>query len=125
MSNIVSAKDDETFDLLAGVEAGIDTATAMSEYDLTQTQYVLNYHPVGVGYSWYNRHTDTIFRIEVKKHYLASEQYCALYHLEITHDIYSSSKNLRACQNMSGKWIALIKEANAKLDEIHIRKRNN
>lgn len=106
------AKDDMTFDLLAGVEAGIDTVTAMSENDLTQTQYVLNYHPVGVGYTWYNKNTDTLYRLEVKKRYLQPKSYyCSVYNLEIVHHKQSMNKDLRACQNNQGNWISLFKEA--------------
>lgn len=112
--NNVVADEGAIFDLLAGVEAGIDTETAMNEADLTHTQYVLNYHPVGVGYSWYNQNTETMFRINVKKKYfLQDQQFCAIYNLKITHSEHSADKNLRACQNGQGKWIALIKEAQA------------
>jgi len=98
-------------EFLAGVEAGIDTATAMSNTDLNHTQHVLTSQPVGIAKSWYNPDTETLYNIKVIKHFQQNDQVCVNYHLIINHDAILDVKPLKACLNDQGNWIALLDDA--------------
>jgi surface antigen len=95
-------------EFLAGVEAGIDTATAMSNTDLNHTQHVLTSQPVGIAKSWYNSDTKTRYNIKIIKYFQQNEQVCVNYDLIINHNTILDVKPLKACLNDQGNWIALL-----------------
>lgn len=97
-------------EFLAGVEAGIDTATAMSNTDLNHTQHVLTSQPVGITKSWYNSDTKTLYNIKIIKYFQQNDQVCVNYDLIINHNTVLDVKLLKACLNDQGNWISLIDE---------------
>jgi len=97
-------------EFLAGVEAGIDTATAMSNTDLNHTQHVLTSQPIGVAKSWFNSDTETLYNIKVIKYFQQNDQVCVNYELIINHNALLDVKPLKACLNDQGNWIALLED---------------
>lgn len=97
-------------DFLAGVEAGIDTATAMSNTDLNHTQHVLTSQPVGIAKSWYNSTTETLYNIKIIQYFQQNDQVCVNYDLSINHNAILDIKPLKACLNDQGNWIALLED---------------
>jgi surface antigen len=95
---------------LAGVEAGIDTATAMSNTDLNHTQQALTSQPVGIAKSWYNSDTKTLYNIKIIKYFQQNDQVCVNYDLIINHNTILDVKLLKACLNDQGNWISLLDE---------------
>jgi len=95
-------------ELLAGVEAGIDSDTAMSIYDLDKTQVILSSKPTGYEDSWYNLDTTTHYDIKVGQHSELNQRPCVAYELSVKHGSKSEEKNLNACKNYDGKWIAQL-----------------
>ena len=95
-------------EFLAGIEAGIDTATAMSNTDLNHTQHVLTSQPIGIAKSWYNSDTETLYNIKIVKYFQQSDQVCVNYDLIINHNENLDIKSLKACLNDQGNWIALF-----------------
>ena len=95
-------------EFLAGVEAGIDTATAMSNTDLEHTQQVLTSQPIGVAKSWYNEDTSTIYNIKIVNYFQQNELACVNYDLIIRHSETLDIKPLTACLNHQGNWIAFL-----------------
>lgn len=100
----------ETSDLefLAGVEAGIDTETAMSNTDLEFTQHVLTSQPIGIARSWYNKDTSTLYNIKIVKYFKQNKHACVSYDLIIHHNEALDIKPLTACLNQQGNWIASL-----------------
>lgn len=105
--------DDVKLDFLAGVEAGIDTKTAMSNTDLNQTQEALSTQPIGVARSWYNKESSTLYNIKIVEYFQQNDHVCVNYDLIINHEENLSLKALNACLNYQGNWIAQIEEKNA------------
>lgn len=95
-----------TFELLAGVEAGIDTNTAMTAEDLAKTQEILSSERTGSVQSWYNTDTTTFYTIKMGKHFSAQLRPCIAYTLTTKHDSKTENQELNACLNMDGQWIA-------------------
>jgi len=100
-------------ELLAGVEAGIDTNTAMTESDLEKTQQILSNTTTGTVISWYNLDTTTHFDLKIGEHYSADLRPCVSYELVTKHSSTTQDKNLNACLNYDGNWISVV-NANTK-----------
>jgi surface antigen len=97
-------------EFLAGVEAGIDTATAMSNTDLNHTQHALTSQPIGTTKSWYNSNTKTLYNIKINKYFKQNDQVCVNYDLVINHKASLDVKPLKACLNEQGNWIAQLND---------------
>tara|TARA_R110002050_G_scaffold1244_5_gene8862 strand:+ start:178838 stop:179218 length:381 start_codon:yes stop_codon:yes gene_type:complete len=93
-------------ELLAGIEAGIDTDTAMTVNDLSKTQEILSSKRTGTVESWYNRDSTTHFDVKVGKHYSAEQRPCIAYTLTTKHSSKTESQELNACMNYEGQWIS-------------------
>lgn len=92
--------------LLAGVEAGIDTDSAMTVIDLDKTQDVLSSQPTGAADSWYNIDTTTHYDMVVGKHFSLEQRPCVAYTLTVKHSSKTESQDLNACMNYDGDWIS-------------------
>lgn len=99
---------ESNLELLAGVEAGIDTHTAMTEEDLTKTQEILSNSKTGAVTSWYNIDTTTHYDLKVGKHYSADLRPCVSYQLVTKHSSSTEDKSLNACMNYDGNWISVV-----------------
>lgn len=107
LSNYVFAETSD-IEFLAGVEAGIDTETAMSNVDLNHTQDVLSSQPIGLAKSWYNEATSTLYNIKIVKYFKQNDLACVSYDLVINHKDSIDVKQLNACLNNQGNWIAQL-----------------
>ncbi len=107
LSNYVFAET-ANIEFLAGIEAGIDTETAMSNVDLNHTQRVLSSQPIGSAKSWYNDATSTLYNIKIVKYFEQNELACVSYDLIINHKESIDIKQLNACLNNQGNWIAQL-----------------
>jgi len=96
-----------SLDLLAGVEAGIETETAMTTTDLDRTQEVLSSNDFDNEYSWYNPQTGIQYQIQLLRSYSYGHYPCLAYELKIKNGDVLQSKSLDACQHRSGKWISI------------------
>ena len=96
-----------SLDLLAGVEAGIDTDTAMMTSDLEQTQRILSTEQIGNHYHWLNKVTGTAYEITIDHGFSYGENPCLAYKLVITRDNDSETKSLNACKTTTGSWISI------------------
>lgn len=95
-------------DLLAGIEAGINTDTAMTINDLSKTQEILSSMPTGAVESWYNTDSTTHFDVKVGEHYSAEQRPCIAYKLTTKHSSKTENQDLNACMNYEGQWISVI-----------------
>ncbi|MCX4186267.1 hypothetical protein [Methylophaga sp. OBS4] len=102
-----------SLDLLAGVEAGIETDTAMTTSDLEQTQKVLSTEAVGTRHFWINEETGTSYEILIHHHYSYGHYPCLAYKLIIKKNDIIETKPLDACKNSSGQWISITSGATA------------
>lgn len=102
-----------SLDLLAGVEAGIETDTSMSASDLEQTQKVLSTEAIGSHHYWVNEDTGTAYEITIDHNYSYGHYPCLAYDLSITKDNVTEVKSLDACKNSSGQWISITPAATA------------
>lgn len=102
-----------SLDLLAGVEAGIETDTSMSASDLEQTQKVLSTEAIGSHHYWVNEDTGTAYEITIDHNYSYGHYPCLAYDLSITKDNVTEVKSLDACKNSSGQWISITPSATA------------
>jgi len=103
----VSVNAAETpLELLAGVEAGLDSDTVMTTMDLNKAQEVLSSQPTGATGSWYNIDTTTHYDLIVGKHFSFNQRPCVAYHLTVKHSSKTENQDLNACMNYSGQWIA-------------------
>lgn len=102
-----------SLDLLAGVEAGIDTDTSMTASDLEQTQKVLSTESVGSRHLWVNEETGTAYEIIIDHTYSYGHYPCLAYELSITKEDVTDTKSLDACKNSSGQWISITPAATA------------
>lgn len=93
-------------ELLAGVEAGLDTDTAMTVSDLDRTQQILSSQPTGALNSWYNIDTTTHYELKVGQHYSLELRPCVSYDLTVKHNSISEKQELKSCMNYDGHWIA-------------------
>ncbi len=93
-------------ELLAGIEAGIDTDTAMTINDLSKTQEILSSEVTGAVESWYNMDSTTHYDVKIGKHYSAEQRPCIAYTLTTKHSSKTESQDLNACMNYDGQWIA-------------------
>ncbi|AFI84511.1 hypothetical protein Q7A_1689 [Methylophaga nitratireducenticrescens] len=96
-----------SLDLLAGVEAGIDTNTAMSSVDLDRTQEILSSNDFETKHVWINQHTSTQYQIQLMRSYSYGHYPCLAYQLKIKNGDDVQEKSLDACQHRSGKWISV------------------
>jgi surface antigen len=94
-------------ELLAGVEAGIDTQTSMTTSDLARTQHALSTIARGTSQEWINPLTGTFYKIEVTQHYTYNESPCVSYDLSVRKQQQSDHKLLEACKNSDGQWISI------------------
>lgn len=99
---------ESNLELLAGVEAGIETQTAMTEDDLMKTQEILSNSKVGTVISWYNLNTTTHYDLKVGKHYSADLRPCVSYELVTKHSSITEDRELNACLNYDGNWISVV-----------------
>jgi surface antigen len=97
---------DSKIELLAGIEAGIDTDTAMTVNDLSKTQEILSSELTGTVESWYNLDSTTHYDVKIGEHYSAKQRPCIAYTLTTKHSSKTESQNLNACMNYDGQWIA-------------------
>lgn len=95
-----------SMELLAGVEAGIDTFTAMSETDLQQTQQILSESQADESRSWQNDNSGITYTITIHHPYTYGLYPCLAYELKIQHPEHNDSKTLNACQTSGGQWIS-------------------
>lgn len=95
-----------SMELLAGVEAGIDTFTAMSETDLQQTQQILSESQADESRSWQNDNSGITYTITIHHPYTYGLYPCLSYELKIQHAELNDSKTLDACQTPGGQWIS-------------------
>jgi len=109
----VIASTEASLDLLAGVEAGIDTETSMTTSDLDQTQKVLSTEVVGKRHRWTNDDTGTAYEILIDHLYSYGHYPCLAYELTIEKDSVTEVKSLDACKNSSGQWISITSGATA------------
>lgn len=96
-----------SLDLLAGVEAGIETETAMSNSDLERTQQILSSQPPETSHLWQNADSDITYQIRIKRGYTYGSYPCLTYDLLIMKNDNQDVKSLDACQHRSGKWISV------------------
>lgn len=96
-----------SLDLLAGVEAGIETDTAMTTIDLDRTQEVLSSNDFESEHVWYNEHTGIQYQIKLLRSYSYGNYPCLAYQLNIKNGDDLQEKALDACQHRSGKWISV------------------
>lgn len=101
------AGSEASLELLAGVEAGIDTTTAMGSRDLEKTQQVLTNQKIGDRISWHNADSRTSYQIEINERFTFNKNPCVSYTLTIVHDGKTQIKPLEACLNPGGHWISL------------------
>jgi surface antigen len=102
-----------SLDLLAGVEAGIETDTSMTASDLEQTQKVLSTEAVGSRHLWVNEQTGTAYEISIDHTYSYGHYPCLAYELSITKNDSTEMKSLDACKNSSGQWISITPSSSA------------
>lgn len=95
-----------SMELLAGVEAGIDTITAMSDSDLEQTQKILSDSHSSESKSWQNQNSGITYTITIHHPYTYGLYPCLSYELQIQHTEVNDSKTLDACQTPEGQWIS-------------------
>jgi len=93
-------------ELLAGVEAGIDSDTAMTIVDLAKTQEILTSQPTGSADSWYNVDTTTHFDVIIGQHFSFEQRPCVAYKIVVKHSSKTENQDLSACMNYDGHWIA-------------------
>ena len=96
-----------SLDLLAGVEAGIDTDTAMTIPDLERTQQILSSQQAETSQAWQNDETGIAYQINIKRSYTYGSYPCLAYDLTIIKNDSQDVKSLDACQHRSGKWISV------------------
>lgn len=96
-----------SLDLLAGVEAGIETDTAMTNPDLERTQQILSSQQAETSHAWQNADTGIAYQINIKRSYTYGSYPCLAYDLTIIKGDSQDIKSLDACQHRSGKWISV------------------
>lgn len=96
-----------SLDLLAGVEAGIETDTAMTNPDLERTQQILSSQQDETSHAWQNDNTGIAYQIDIKRSYTYGSYPCLAYNLTIIKGNEQEIKPLDACQHRSGKWISV------------------
>jgi len=96
-----------SLDLLAGVEAGIETDTAMSTIDLDKTQEILSSNDFDSAHAWVNYNTGIQYQIQLLRSYSYGHYPCLAYQLKIKNGDELQEKSLDACQHRSGKWISV------------------
>lgn len=101
-------------ELLAGVEAGIDSDTAMTIIDLNKTQKILASQPTGGADSWYNIDTTTHYDIVIGQHFSFEQRPCVAYKLVVKHSSKTEQQDLNACMNYNGSWIAQLEQISIK-----------
>ncbi|GAB4293755.1 MAG: hypothetical protein Kow0083_06830 [Methylophaga sp.] len=109
----IMAKTEASLDLLAGVEAGIDTETSMTTSDLEQTQKALSTEAEGSHHYWVNEETGNAYEISIDHSYSYGHYPCLAYDLAITKNNVTEVKSLNACKNSSGRWISITPAATA------------
>jgi surface antigen len=97
---------ESNLELLAGIEAGLDTDTAMTVNDLSKTQEILSSEVTGTVESWYNINSTTHYDVKIGKHYSAEQRPCIAYTLTTKHSSKTETQELNACMNYAGQWIA-------------------
>lgn len=106
LSMSINVAAETNIELLAGIEAGMNTDTAMTITDLSKTQEILSSKRTGAVDSWYNRDSTTHFDIKVGKHYTANLRPCIAYTLTTKHSSKTENQDLNACMNYEGHWIS-------------------
>ena len=109
----IMTSTEASLDLLAGVEAGIETDTSMTTSDLEQTQQVLSTEAEGSRHYWVNQDTGTAYEIIIDHTYSYGHYPCLAYDLSISKKDVTETKSLDACKNSSGQWISITPAATA------------
>jgi len=104
--NVTAAES--PLELLAGVEAGIDSDTAMTIVDLDKTQKILTSIRTGGADSWYNTDTTTHYDVIVGEHFSFEQRPCVAYKLVVKHSSKTENQDLNACMNYAGQWISKL-----------------
>mgnify|MGYP000538028117 CR=1 FL=1 len=98
-------------EFLAGIEAGIDSKTAMSHADLIHTQKILSSEIKGLDNTWHNDKTSTSYNIKIDQYYTQNKRNCVSYQLKIKRQSKLNLQQLNACLNNQHNWIAIINDA--------------
>ncbi len=98
--------NESKIELLAGVEAGIETSTAMSNQDLIQTQLILSQLPVGSKKGWVSSDSSLEYDITINHHYKHNNHSCVEYSLTMIQGNSHQTKQLNACKNSNNQWIS-------------------
>lgn len=106
-------RTEASLDLLAGVEAGIDTNTAMESSDLEQTQKILASRTEGTRHVWVNENTGTRYEILIDHQFSYGHYPCLAYDLTIDINGKQEKKALNACEDSSGQWISITAGSSA------------
>lgn len=113
LSMSVNASDNAQ-QLLAGVEAGIDSDTAMTITDLNKTQSILFSEPKGSANSWYNLDTTTHYEVIVGEEYSINQRPCISYKITVKHSSSTEKQDLNACLNYDSQWISKTEKLSMK-----------
>ncbi|EMR12962.1 hypothetical protein MPL1_07428 [Methylophaga lonarensis MPL] len=105
---ILAVPADASLELLAGVEAGIDTDTAMTSSDLDRTQQVLSTREPGQSHAWHNSETGIQYEIEIRYPYTYGLFPCLAYNLTIRQQNNTETKSLDACKSRNGHWVSVM-----------------
>jgi surface antigen len=105
----VSANE-SSIELLAGVEAGIETQTSMSDHDLIRTQLILSQEKIGATSGWFNADSNMQYDITINQQYKHNQRSCLGYSLSITQGLLKETKQLNACKNVHNQWISTYED---------------
>jgi len=111
VNTTVAIGNESKFEFLAGIEAGIDSKTAMSHADLIHTQKILSSEIKGLDNVWYNDKTSTSYSIKIDQYYSQNKRNCVSYQLKIKRKSKLNLQQLNACLNNQHNWIAIINDA--------------
>jgi len=105
----VSANE-ANIELLAGVEAGIETQTSMSDHDLIRTQLILSQEKIGTTNGWFNADSNMQYDITINHHFKHNDKQCIGYSLRMTQGLLKETKQLNACKNIHNQWISTYED---------------
>jgi surface antigen len=106
-ASLMPAVTKASLDLLAGVEAGIDSNTAMTSYDLDKTQEALSTLEIGTPQYWINENTGIRYKIIIERTFSYGRHPCLAYNLNIMKGEENNDLTLNACRDHTFRWISL------------------